>query len=89
MTSEVLLSSGLVKKNRDGVRLLAKGKVSDKLEISVTAASKAAVAAVESAGGSVILPEPKPNPEGKGKSRHRKMKEREAEITKSGGDDGE
>ena len=89
VTSEVLLSSGLVRKNRDGVRLLAKGKVSDKLEISVTAASKAAVAAVESAGGSVILPEPKPKPEGKGKSRHRKMKEREAEITKAGGDDGE
>ena len=89
VTTDVLLASGLVKKSRDGVRLLAKGKLSTQLHISLAAASKAAIAAVEGVGGSVTLPEPKPKPEGKGKARHRKMKEREAELAKVVEDKGE
>ena len=50
------LTSG---KARDGIRLLAQGEISTKIDIHVAGASKAAVAAVEKAGGSVVLPTPK------------------------------
>jgi len=39
----------------DGVRLLAKGEIRTAITIEVTGASKAAIAAVESVGGKVIL----------------------------------
>jgi large subunit ribosomal protein L15 len=42
----------------DGVRLLAKGELKAKLKVSVAGASKAAVEAVEKAGGSVTLSVP-------------------------------
>lgn len=40
-----------------GVRLLAKGELKTKVTIEVAGASKAAIAAVEKAGGKVVLPE--------------------------------
>jgi large subunit ribosomal protein L15 len=40
----------------DGVRLLAKGELRAAITIEVAGASKAAIAAVEKAGGRVILP---------------------------------
>jgi large subunit ribosomal protein L15 len=46
-------AAGLFRRRRDGVRLLAKGELTTALTITVTGASKAAVAAVEKAGGSV------------------------------------
>ncbi|MEM9428597.1 MAG: 50S ribosomal protein L15 [Pseudomonadota bacterium] len=55
VTEDVLVASGLVRRKWDGVRLLAKGSIDVKLDITVTGASKAAVAAVEAAGGSVTL----------------------------------
>jgi large subunit ribosomal protein L15 len=52
----VLRAAGLVRKGRvAGVRLLATGAVSRPLTLKVTAASAAAVAAVEAAGGTVTL----------------------------------
>ncbi|MEX3016866.1 50S ribosomal protein L15 [Gymnodinialimonas hymeniacidonis] len=51
ITEDALVASGLVRRKLDGVRVLAKGEVSAKLNISVTGASKAAVEAVEKAGG--------------------------------------
>ena len=53
ITGEMLLKAGLTGKSRDGVRLLAKGELTAKVEIEVAGASKSAVAAVEKAGGSV------------------------------------
>ncbi len=52
---KALRTAGLVNKSRDGVRLLAKGEIKARLTIEVTGASKTAVAAVEKAGGKVIL----------------------------------
>lgn len=52
-----LIAAGLFKNARDGVRLLASGEVNAKITIEVAGASRAAVAAVEKAGGTVILPE--------------------------------
>ncbi|MEE9454272.1 MAG: 50S ribosomal protein L15 [Paracoccaceae bacterium] len=56
ITEDVLIESGLVRRKLDGIRLLAKGELSAKVTLSVTGASKSAVAAVEKAGGSVTLP---------------------------------
>lgn len=55
-----LRSAGLIKTPKDGVRLLAKGDLSTKITIEVAGASKAAIAAVEKAGGSVIVSAPPP-----------------------------
>ncbi len=52
---EKLLATGLVSKKLDGVRLLARGSITSSVNISVNSASKAAVAAVEKAGGKVTL----------------------------------
>jgi len=51
-----LKAAGVVNNARDGVRLLAKGELKAKLSIEVAGASKAAIAAVEKAGGSVKVP---------------------------------
>ena len=48
-----LQAAGVVNNARDGIRLLAKGEIKAKLTIEVAGASKAAIAAVEKAGGSV------------------------------------
>lgn len=53
ITEDVLIESGLVRRKKDGIRVLAKGDFSTKATISVTGASKSAVAAVENAGGSL------------------------------------
>ncbi|NNU79797.1 50S ribosomal protein L15 [Halovulum dunhuangense] len=58
VTEDVLVASGLVRRKLDGIRLLAKGEITSKLDISVTGASKAAVEAVEKAGGKVTLSAP-------------------------------
>jgi large subunit ribosomal protein L15 len=50
-----LVSSGLLRRLGDGVRLLAKGELRAAITIEVAGASKAAIAAVEKAGGRVIL----------------------------------
>ena len=52
---EALLKAGLVSKELDGVRLLARGAITSKINITVNSASKSAVAAVEKAGGKVSL----------------------------------
>ena len=50
-----LVASGILRRLGDGVRLLAKGKIRTAITIEVAGASRAAIAAVESAGGKVIL----------------------------------
>jgi len=61
-----LMAAGLVgRRVGDGVRLLANGELKTKVTLEVAGASKAAVEAVEKAGGTVVLPEVKAKPEGK------------------------
>lgn len=48
-------AAGLFRRRRDGVRLLAKGELTASLRIAVTGASKAAVTAVEKAGGTLAV----------------------------------
>ncbi|NOX40657.1 MAG: 50S ribosomal protein L15 [Alphaproteobacteria bacterium] len=53
ITEAALVESGLVRRVRDGVRVLAKGDFKAKVTLEVTGASKSAVAAVEAAGGTI------------------------------------
>ena len=55
ITETELLDSGLVRRKRDGIRLLGKGELTQAVQITVTGASKGAVEAVEKAGGSVTV----------------------------------
>lgn len=50
-----LKAAGLARGGKDGVRLLAKGELTTKVLLAVAGASKAAVEAVEKAGGSVEI----------------------------------
>ena len=49
------LAAAVVRRKLDGVRVLAKGEIKGKLKIAVTGASKAAIEAVEKAGGSLSV----------------------------------
>ena len=62
ITAEVLQAVGLIGKIYDGVRLLGRGALTAKVTIEVVGASAAAIAAVEQAGGSVIVKTPKAVP---------------------------
>jgi large subunit ribosomal protein L15 len=53
VNAEALVKSGVLRRSRDGVRLLGRGAIKAKLTIEVHGASKSAIAAVEKAGGSV------------------------------------
>jgi large subunit ribosomal protein L15 len=55
ITEDSLIESGLVRRKLDGVRVLAKGVFTAKVNISVTGASRVAKAAVEAAGGALTL----------------------------------
>jgi large subunit ribosomal protein L15 len=55
ITEDSLVASGLVRRKLDGVRVLAKGDVTQALTIAVTGASKSAIAAVEAQGGALTV----------------------------------
>jgi large subunit ribosomal protein L15 len=57
-----LRGAGLVSKELHGVRLLARGELKSALTIEVHSASRAAVAAVERAGGTLTLAAPRAAP---------------------------
>ena len=51
----MLQQAGIVSKSKDGLKLLGKGEFKAKVTIEVSGASKAAAAAVEKAGGNVVI----------------------------------
>ena len=55
ITEDTLVAAGVVRRKRDGIRLLGKGALTAKLALSLAGASKSAVAAVEAAGGTIAL----------------------------------
>jgi large subunit ribosomal protein L15 len=69
---EALVRGGVLRRAKDGVRLLGRGEIKAALQFAVHGASKSAVAAVEKAGGAVkVLAPPKsaptvPSPAGAG-----------------------
>lgn len=64
VTAESLVKAGVLRRSRDGVRLLGRGELKAKLNIEVHGASKPAIAAVEKAGGSVKILAPVAKDEG-------------------------
>jgi large subunit ribosomal protein L15 len=55
INAETIRAAGLANRIANGVKLLAKGELKAKVTIEVARASKAAIAAVEKAGGSVTI----------------------------------
>lgn len=55
VTVATLVDSGILRRPGDGVRLLAKGRLTAAITIEVAGASQAAIAAVEASGGKVIV----------------------------------
>ena len=62
ITGTMLIERGLVKPARDGVRLLAKGSLKAKVNLTVAGASKSAIDAVTKAGGQVKVTFTTPEP---------------------------
>jgi large subunit ribosomal protein L15 len=50
-----LKAAGVIRRSKDGIRILADGEITAKVEIEAMGASKAAVEKIEKAGGSVKL----------------------------------
>jgi len=53
--TDALRTAGLAGKAKDGVRILAKGELTAKVELHVAGASKAAADAIEKAGGKLVV----------------------------------
>ncbi len=56
--ADVLLAAGVIRRKKDGVKLLGKGELTSKIDITVYHASEAARAAVEKAGGKLTTTRP-------------------------------
>ncbi len=57
--AEALIAAGVIRRAKDGVRLLGQGELKAKLDFVVAGCSAGAKEAVEKAGGSVTVVEPK------------------------------
>ncbi len=64
VTAELLVKAGVLRRAKDGLRLLGRGELTAKLAIEVHGASKSAIAAVEKAGGTVKILAPAKKEEG-------------------------
>ncbi len=57
--AKALIAAGVLRRERDGLRVLATGELKQAVTIAAAGASAPAKAAVEKAGGTLILPTPK------------------------------
>ncbi len=57
VTGEALVKAGVIRRVKDGVRILGDGELKAKVAFDVAGASKPAIEKIEKAGGSVKLPE--------------------------------
>ena len=60
VNAKALCDAGLIRNTRDGVRLLGNGELKAKVTFEVNHASKSAAAAVEKAGGKLVIIESAP-----------------------------
>ena len=61
-TAELLQAAGLIRRVKDGVRVLGNGELSAKIDLNVAGATKSAIAAIEKAEGSVTIVNHKKGP---------------------------
>ena len=59
INNEMIISSGIFSNIKDGIRVLARGEIRNKINIIVNGASKTAVEKVKKAGGSITILEKK------------------------------
>ena len=64
VNAESLVKTGVLRRAKDGLRLLGRGELKSKLNIEVHGASKSAIAAIEKAGGTVKILAPAKKDEG-------------------------
>ena len=55
INNSVILSSGIIKNLKDGIRILARGKITSKVNILVDGASKNAIEQVKKVGGNLAI----------------------------------
>ena len=55
INNEKIISSGIFSNIKDGIRVLARGEIKNKVNIIVNGASKTAIEKVEKAGGSITI----------------------------------
>lgn len=58
ITAEALVQAGVLRRAKDGVRLLGRGALKQAVTLEIAGASKSAIAAVEKAGGTVKVTAP-------------------------------
>lgn len=58
VTEDALVAAGVTRRKLDGVRVLAKGELKAALNLTVAGASKAAIEAIEKAGGKITVTRP-------------------------------
>ncbi len=58
--AQAMIAAGVIRRERDGIKLLAKGELKAPIKFAVTAASKSALAQIVKAGGQVAFPPAKP-----------------------------
>ena len=55
INNSAILSSGIIKNLKDGIRILARGTITSKVNILVNGASKTAIEQVKKAGGNLVI----------------------------------
>jgi len=55
INNQMIISSGIFSNIKDGIRVLARGEIKNKVNIIVNGASKTAIEKVEKAGGSITI----------------------------------
>lgn len=55
VSEDALVEAGVIRRKRDGVRLIATGELKSKVDLQIHGASKGAIEAVEKAGGKVEI----------------------------------
>ena len=78
VTEDLLVETGVIRRKKDGVKLLATGELKAGLTLQITGASKAAVEAVEKAGGKVEITYAPTAPLEKGKKKENPSEGRKA-----------
>ena len=58
VNATTLVAAGIIRRELDGVRVLAKGELKEKLDFDVAGMSKVALEAVEKLGGKVTITAP-------------------------------
>ncbi len=55
ITEDIIVAAGVVRRKKDGIRLLGNGELTAKVTLTLSGGSKSAIAAVEKAGGKVEI----------------------------------